>query len=129
MKKTSKENEQYKVQFESRKGYLYAYIKGNKDSLEAAIGYWTEIAIHCRENSFSKLLVEEDIETDNSVFDIYELISHGHEIGLAGIKIAFVDRHPEQMKNNMFAETVAHNRGIIGKVFSKIQEAEKWLLS
>ena len=129
MAKASKENKLYTVKFEHRQGYLYAYGKAEQDSFEVSLGFWTEIAAYCKANHFSKVLVEEDFETDNEIIDTYEIVSQGHKVGFTRIKIAFVDRHNSQMNNNLFGETVARNRGIQGKVFSNIKEAEKWLLS
>jgi hypothetical protein len=128
MAKSSKENKPYAIKFEHREGYLYAYGQAKKDSFEVSFGFWTEIATYCKENDFSKVLVEEDFETDTSIIDKYELMSHGHKAGFTGIKIAFVDRHSEQMSNNQFGETAARNRGLIVKVFSNVKEAEEWLL-
>lgn len=128
MKKTHT-TERYLIQFEHRAGYLYAFAQGKEDSYETSVGYWTDIARYCRENGFSRVLVEEDFETDTSVIDKYELMSHGHEAGFTGIKIAFIDRQPDQMNDNQFGETAAQNRGLITKVFSNIKEAEEWLLS
>jgi hypothetical protein len=88
-----------------------------------------EIVAYCKENSVSKVLVEEDFSTDNSMMDTYEIMVQGQKIGFIGVRIAFVDRHPDYMNTNLFAETVALNRGIIAKVFSNIKEAEEWLLS
>jgi hypothetical protein len=129
MTKSSKENKPYTVTFKHCDGYLYAYAQGKEDSYEISVGYWTDIAMYCKENGFSKVIVEEDFETDTSIIDKYELMSHGHDVGLTGVKIAFVDRHSEQMKSNQFGETAALNRGLIVKVFSNIKEAEAWLLS
>ena len=129
MTKSSKENKSYSVTFEHRPGYLYAYGKAVKDSFEISLGFWTEIAAHCKANNFSKVLVEEDFETDNEILDTYEIVSQGHKVGFTRVKIAFVDRHNSQMNNNLFGETVARNRGILGRVFPNVEEAEKWLLS
>ena len=129
MTKSSKEDKPYKVTFENRGGYLYAYAQGEEDNYEISAAFWTDIATYCKENCFSKVLVEEDFETDTSVLEKHELMSRGHEAGFTGIKIAFIDRHPEQMKGNLFAETVACNRGLFVKVFSNVEEAENWLLS
>lgn len=117
------------MKFEHREGYLYAYAHAKKDSFEISLNFWSEIATRCKADGFSKVLVEEDFGTDNSMIDMYQLVSQGHKIGLTGIKIAFVDRHISQINNNLFGETVARNRGILGKVFTDVQEAEKWLLS
>jgi hypothetical protein len=128
MTKNSKGNNPYKITFERRDGYLYAYVHGKEDSYEISNAFWADIATYCKENCFSKVLVEEDFETDTSLLEKYELASHGHEAGLTSIKIAFIDRHPDQMKGNLFAETVACNRGLFGKVFSNVEEAVNWLL-
>lgn len=127
--KNSHENKQYKVRFEHRNGYLYAYGYAKQDSYDISLGFWTEVATYCKKNNFSKVLVEEDFETDTSITEKFELVSCGHKVGLTGIKIAFVDLHPEQMNDNIFSETVACNRGLIAKVFSNVEEAEEWLLS
>jgi hypothetical protein len=108
---------------------LYAFGQAKKDSFDISLSFWKEVTIYCKENGFSKVLVEEDFGTDNSMIDTYEIITQGQKMGLAGIRIAFVDRHPEQMNTNLFAETVARNRGLIAKVFTDIKEAEEWLLS
>jgi hypothetical protein len=129
MAKPPKADRPYIVNYEERSGYLYVYVQGKEDSLDISIAYWLEILEYCNKKNVFKLLVEEDFATDNTVIDNYELISQGQQAGVARMKVAFVDRHPEQMKNNLFAETVACNRGIIGKVFSNVKEAEEWLLS
>jgi len=128
MKKNSKEKS-YTIKFEHRAGYLYAYGHALKDSFDTSLGFWSDIATYCKDNKFTKVLVEEDFATDNSMTEMYEIVIRGHELGFTGVKIAFVDRHPEQMNTNLFGETVALNRGLVVKVFSSAQEAEEWLLS
>jgi hypothetical protein len=129
MAKSSEETKPYVMKFEQRAGYLYAYAQAEKDSYEISLDFWTQAAKRCKENGFSKLLVEEDFGTDNSTIDMYEIVSQGHQIGLTGVKIAFVDRHLTQIDNNLFGETVARNRGLFAKVFTDVKEAEEWLLS
>jgi hypothetical protein len=129
MAKNSKENKPYIIKFEHREGYLYVYVQAKEDSFDVSLDYWTEVTKYCKKNSFSKVLVEEDIGTDNKIIDTYEIVSRGQKVNLAGIKIAFVDRYPEQMESNRFGETVARNRGILVKVCPNIKEAEEWLLS
>ena len=128
MTSKSEETKPYVINFEGRNGYLYAYAQAEKDSYEISLDFWTQIAQRCKENGFSKVLVEEDFGTDNSTIDMYELVSQGHQIGLTGLKIAFVDRHLTQIDNNLFGETVARNRGLLAKVFTDTKEAEAWLL-
>ncbi len=129
MEKSSKENKPYTITFEHRNGYLYAYGQAKRDSFDISLGFWTAVATYCKDNKFSKVLVEEDFETDTSINDKYELMSHMHKMGFTNITVAFIDRHPEQMTSNLFGETVALNQGFIAKVFSNVKEAEEWLLS
>lgn len=129
MNERSNENKPYTIKFEPRDGYLYVYGYAKQDSFDTSLQFWTEIAAYCKNNKFSKVLVEEDFATDTSITEKYNLVSYGHKVGLTGIKIAFVDLHPEQLNDNIFSETVACNRGLIGKVFTNVQEAETWLLS
>ena len=119
----------YHITFEHRDGYLHVYVSGEEDSQEISLAYWMEIATYCQEHDVSRILVEEDFKTDNTMLDTYEFISQGAASDFAKIKIAFMDRHPEQTPTNLFGETVAKNRGIFVKIFTDLQAAEKWLLS
>ena len=119
----------YKLEFEYRPDYLYAYVSGEKDSLEISRSFWREIADECRRINNSKLLIVEDIKEAVSTMDMYQIASEIPLLGLNGIRIAFVDRYIEQQSINEFGEIVATNRGIYGKIFNDVEEAEKWLLA
>jgi len=129
MAENSKATNPYVVEFEHRDRYLYAHAMAEKDSLDISVGYWTDIATYCKENGFSLLLVERDCGTKNSLGDTYEIVSKVNEVGLADVKIAFVERRPEHLEPDLFGETIALNRGVICKVLKTIKEAEEWLLS
>jgi hypothetical protein len=125
----AQEKKPYCITFQPRDGYLQIYVSGEEDNQEISLAYWIDIAQYCWEHGVSKILVEEDFKTDNTLLGTYEFISQGDASNFSKIKIAFIDRHPEQAATNLFGETVAQNRGISVKIFSDIQEAEKWLLS
>jgi len=38
----------YKLEFDERTDYLYAYVSGDKDNIEISTQYWREIADECR---------------------------------------------------------------------------------
>ena len=118
----------YKLRFDNRRGYLYAYVEGHVDSFEISKQYWMEIADECRKFDCSRVLVEEDIPEAISMGDAYELATEIPTLGFSRVKIAFVDRHADQVELNQFAELVATNRGIHGRFFTEFDEAEKWLL-
>jgi len=126
----SKDGKPYSIAFELRPNYLYAYVKGDTDSYEISNAYWTEVSAECAKHSAEKLLVDEDLaEPAPSMAEVFQGASERSFMGLAGLKIAFVDRHCDQHEQNMFGELVATNRGLFCKVFSNFAEGESWLLS
>jgi hypothetical protein len=121
---------EYTITFEHRPQYLYAYIKGDADSYDISRAYWSEISAECAKHKVKKLLVDEDLaEPINSVSEVFQGAAERTFMGLSGLKIAFVDRHPDHREQNLFGELVATNRGLFCKVFDDVQEGEKWLVS
>lgn len=129
MTNNSESAKPYIIEFEHRDGYLYARPQAQQDSLEISVGYWTDIAAYCVANGFSRLLVERDVATHNTLSDTYEVVSKVHEVGLTDVKIAFVERRPEHLEPDLLGETIALNRGVHCKVLENISQAEEWLLS
>jgi hypothetical protein len=129
MAENSKATKPYAVEFEHRDGYLYAHAMAERDSVDTSIAYWTDIATYCIAKGFSKLLVERDCGTCNSLDETFEVVSKVNEVGLSDIKIAFIDRRPDHMEPDLFGETIALNRGVICKVLKNFKEAEEWLLA
>jgi hypothetical protein len=127
---TATRGKPYSITFEHRSNYLYAYVKGDKDSYEISKAYWSEIAEECAKLEIRKVLVDEDIaEPMPSMSEVYHGASERSFMGLSGLKIAFVDRHAEQHEQNLFGELVATNRGLFCKVFNTFEEAERWLVA
>jgi hypothetical protein len=119
----------YKLEFEERAEYLYAYISGESDSLDISRRYWREIADECRRIKCGKVLIVEDLKEVVSTMDAFQISSEIPNMGFFGVRIAFVDRYIEHSSINEFGEIVATNRGLHGKVFNNLDQAEKWLLS
>jgi len=119
----------FTLRFEERPEYLFAYVKGEKDSYEISRKYWREVADECRRIKCEKVLIEEDINDELSTTETYRLTSEIPNFGFSGIRVAFVDRHPTQQESNKFGELVATNRGLFVKVFDTVDRAEEWLLS
>ena len=119
----------YNLKFEERTDYLYAYVSGDKASLELSKQYWRKIAEECRRTKCNKVLIVEDIKENVSTTEMYEFASELPTMGFVGIKIAFVDQYIEQRELNELGELVATNRGGHGKIFNTVEEAEQWLLS
>jgi hypothetical protein len=119
----------YKLTFEHRPQYLYAFVTGDKDSYEISKQYWQEIADECKKTGVKKVLIEEDLRENVSMPDMYQFASEIPQLGFFGIRVAFVDRQPDQQQLNQFGETVATNRGLLSRVFDNFEDGEKWLLS
>jgi len=119
----------YNLTFEEREGYLFAGVTGEADNIEISSQYWKEIADKCKTDAIKKVLIVEDLPGGASMTDVYEVASALPQLGFFGIKIAFVDAHLDQQDVNEFGELVAVNRGLYGKIFNDVSEAEKWLLA
>ncbi|HLM02940.1 MAG TPA: hypothetical protein VK400_17950 [Pyrinomonadaceae bacterium] len=118
----------YRIGFEQRRGYLYAYVAGKHDSLEISLAFWREIAAEAKKSQARKVLIEEDIVEAVSLVEMYQIAAEITQMGFGGVLIAFVDRYLEQKDLNEFGELVATNRGLRAKTFNDVGEAEKWLL-
>ncbi len=119
----------YKLEFDERTDYLYAYVSGDKDNVEISTQYWREIADECRRTKCRKVLIIEDLKESVSTTETYQIASEIPHMGFLGIKVAFVDRYIEQHAVNEFGGFVSTNRGLNVKLFNTPEEAEKWLLS
>ncbi|MDQ3798699.1 MAG: hypothetical protein M3384_04555 [Acidobacteriota bacterium] len=124
----SGDSKAYRISFEHRPEYLYAYVGGEHDSLEISLGFWRDVAAECERAQARKVLIEEDIKEGVSLVEMYQIAAEIPQMGFADVLIAFVDRYLEQKDLNEFGELVATNRGIRGKSFNDFHEAEKWLL-
>ena len=124
------DTKEYRLSFDNKPEYLHALVEGERDSYEISRRFWSEIAEECERVRPARLLVEEDLKEQlPSIADTYQGAAERPDMGLAGIRIAFLDRHPEQHEQNQFGELVARNRGINMKVFSDREEALDWLLA
>lgn len=119
----------YKIEFENRPEYLYAFVTAERETKEMSLAIWEEILQERSRDKCGKILVEQDIpEIDVTYFEKYECVNKLVP-ELMRIDVAFVDKYREQMELNKFTELVATNRGLSVKVFNNFNEAEKWLLS
>jgi hypothetical protein len=119
----------YTLEFEYRPDYLYAKVTGKEDSFDISLSYWTKVAEERKAHKYARVLVDEDLGQQPELIDIYEVAALLSTMGFQGATIAFVDRQLDHLDFNKFAETVAVNRGVKGRVFIDLAEAEAWLLS
>lgn len=119
------ENVPYKILLEDKGEYLYAVVGGEMLTPEIAKMYWDEIAERCSAAGKSKILIEKDFAKSVSAPEMLEMGVYLGKI-LAEKKIAFIDRHINASVNEL-GKVIARNQGVIMKIFSNIEDAEKWL--
>jgi hypothetical protein len=129
MKRQSQSEDHITIRFEDREGYLYAFFSGRRDNLADAIKFWQRAVDECHKRAYKRLLVEEDFPVPLSTADIFYLAAAISKMPVTRLTIAFVDRDLEQNDINMFAGTVAANRGVVGRIFTNVSEAENYLTS
>lgn len=118
----------YRISYESRPEYFYAYAKGDLSNPETRIACWKEILEQCRREGRNRLLVVQESPPNKDATDAFIGASGVVELGVHGLKIAFVDPDPEEFENNKFCEVVARNRGANAKLFLTEKEAHGWLV-
>ena len=128
MSSDSKE-EAFEIRYQMREGYLHAFISGEKDSVASALEYWHRVISECHKCGLKALLVEESFPNQLSTLEMFAVTSAIPEMGSRGLRIAFVDKEEEHRELNLFGETVAVNRGVLGRVFQTTEEAVAWLKS
>ncbi len=119
----------YQLTLEHRSEYLYAAVTGEHDSYEISRAYWQEIADEVVRTNAQRVLIDENIVESGTMADVFTLATEIPKMGFGSARIAFVDRYLDQHEVNAFGELVAVNRGLNGKAFNSITEAEAWLLS
>lgn len=129
MKRQSHSEDYINIRFEDREGYLYAFFSGRRDNLADAIKFWRRAVDECRKRAYKRLLVEQDFSVPLSTADAFYLADAISKMPVTSFRIAFVDRDLEQNDINMFAGTVAANRGVVGRVFTNVSDAETYLTS
>lgn len=131
----------YDLNIEKRSNHFYSFFRGN-GNFEGLKSYWRSLAHECRARQIKKILVEADCFHENSgiffetektpvsfsYIEIYQLAEYVSNLDFCGVKIAFVTNHADRHETNRFAELVATNRGLNGKIFYDTDEARSWLV-
>lgn len=118
----------FTITFDEREGYVRAFVKGDADTADISMRYWTMISEYCNRNDRRRVLVVESFSKPSSLADVYTVAAELPRL-MRGIRVAFIDEHAEHFEQNVFGETVAVNRGGSGRVFRDESAAEEWLRS
>ena len=112
---------------EWRDDYLRALVDGPHDNYEISLGYWTEVARACHERGTRAVLVVENLQQPGQAVELEQLVDAIVALGFREIRVAFVDLVDSHLKAMEHGEILARERGIVGRVFAREDEAERWL--
>jgi len=118
----------YTLSIEKRPDYLYFLVTG-ENSADTVSQYMARILQECRQRDCFRVLVHERLSGPRlSPMEVFSIASQG-SMDILGVfeAIAYVDEDTGEMLE--FAETVAVNRGTPAATFTKLAEAEKWIVA
>jgi len=119
--------ENTELKFEDRNTYLYAEVSGPSDSFEISMAYWTAIAEQVHARGSRRLLVLERLGQYHGERDMTLMIDSIIALGFENVRVAFVDAFVEDFPIVEQGEILAMERGIEGRVFGSVQQADRWL--
>lgn len=119
----------YVLRLENKGAYLHITVTGD-NTPENVANYLSEVRDKCVEHQCSTVLIEENLRgpslAPSIVFSI--ITEAATRVWPSVQRIAYIDTNPaHQTETLQFAETVAVNRGVNIRFFSRIAEAEQWL--
>jgi hypothetical protein len=119
----------YVLQIEQKPNHLHAVVTG-QNTRSNVLRYLEDLLRECEARNCWYVLVEEHLEGPRlGTMDVFEIASQrGQPLGSNVRGAAYVDVNAsgDLMK---FAEDVAVNRGYPVRVFSNVEDAEKWLVA
>ena len=118
----------YQLNFDLQPHYLHARVTAEAMDVPTAIEYMTAAITKCRELKARRLLIEHVVGVGLSINDTFEVARAVASMPVMGLKMAFVDNDPQYYETYQFGELVGANRGIWGRVFTTVPDAESWLL-
>jgi hypothetical protein len=119
---------EYTLTYENRPGYLYAAIRGKKDSLKTTLGAMAELSAECSKRKAAKILIEHDVPGRLTIAEMFKIGERIPEL-FHGIIVAVVVPQPTEPDHPAFSEMVALNRGATGRLCKTVAEAHEWLTS
>lgn len=121
----------YTIEITPQEQYLHVTVQGvyNLTNLKRLL---TDIYAACIDNNMNSVLVEDHLTGASlDIFELFDLIILYSRKALSlRVKFAYVDIGSKRNKTvKAFAEQFSHIKGIEVKTFSKIEEAEQWLIT
>ena len=117
----------FRICFDDEPGYLRAYVFDGTDSLEVSIAMWRMVAAECHAVRANRVMVLEDLVSTVAVADLDAVIDAVQDAGLSSVRIGFVELR-DDIQGSELAEIYCRERGMQSRIFSREDEARRWLL-
>ncbi len=122
----------YKAIIEEHNVYLKCIISGDREvntEVDDITKVWSSLYEICINKGYMKVLAVFKLSGRLSALGSYSIVETAELLGWnRKIKLAIFDTNSESLKDNLFTEDVAFNRGYNVKIFSDENEAKEWLL-
>ncbi len=107
---------------------LRAHVTGVNGRLDTTLACWEALAAEVRRQRPRALLVVDDMEgepppPEQLVQFVRAMVGQGFE----GVRVAYVERHAQQIPEVEYAEIVARDLGFDARVFGNEDAAAVWL--
>lgn len=107
---------------------LRAHVTGVNGSLETTLACWEALAAEVRRQRPRALLVVDDMDGEPPPPEqlaqfVQAMVGQGFE----GVRVAYVERHAQQIPEVEYAEIVARGLGFDARVFGHEDAATVWL--
>ena len=118
----------FHIEFTGTDYGLRAWVTGVNGSLETTLACWRTIADEVRRQPPRGLLVVDDMEGEPPPPDqLLEFVQAMQGQGMEAVRIAYVEKHAEQIPDVEFAGLLANENGFDARVFPDEDAAVRWL--
>lgn len=116
------------IDFSSTDFGLKARVRGTSTGVESTIAYWTAIAEQVRLQRPRGVLVIDDMDgVQPAPEQLLDFVHAIRGLGLEQTRVAYVEKHPEQIARTELAGILAAENGFRGQIFDDERSAIMWL--
>lgn len=118
----------FQLEFTTTVYGLKVRVHGANTGLAGTIAYWRQIAEQVRLLQPAGVLVIDDMDGDPPPPEqLGDFVSAVRGLGMEGVRIAFVEKHPDQLPRTELAGILAAEQGFRGHIFDNERAAITWL--
>lgn len=118
----------FHIRFSQTDFGLKAHVQGVNGRLDVTLAYWRAIADEVRRVQAGGLLVVDDMEGEPPPPEqLLEFIQAMRGLGMEQVRVAYVEKHLEQIPQVELASIFANEYGFQGRVFDDERSAVTWL--